>query len=98
MFTRAFIFLYLFLFTLAETQLRCSIFRNMFGDRFVFNNYSGTCTKEVNPCKQVKGVLRNSGKSCFCQCMKSNSTYREDLQSCVENEKIREGELITCMY
>lgn len=96
-FTRAFVFLYLFAFTsTAETQSRCSVSRSRFGDRFVFHNYAGTCTKGVNPCKQVNSVWRYSARNCSCQCIWSNSTYREDLHSCVENTEIREGKL-TCI-
>lgn len=90
-YTQAFVFLYLFVYTSAEAQLGCSVTRARFGDRFVFFNYSGTCNKGINPCKQIKGVWRNSARNCLCQCARSNSTYREDLGSCVENAASREG-------
>lgn len=89
-YTQAFVFLYLFVYTSAEAQLGCSVTRARFGDRFVFFNYSGTCNKGINPCKQIKGVWRSSARNCSCQCARSNSTYREDLGSCVENAASRE--------
>lgn len=90
-YTQAFVLLYLFVYTSAEAQLGCSVTRARFGDRFVFFNYTGTCNKGINPCKQMKGVWRNSARNCSCQCTRSNSTYREDLGFCVENEASREG-------
>ena len=90
-YTRAFVVLYLLVYTSAEAQLGCSVTRARFGDRFVFLNYSGTCNRTLNPCKQIGGMWRNSARNCLCQCMKSNSTYREDRGSCVENEASREG-------
>ena len=90
-YTQAFVLLYLFVYTSAKAQLGCSVTRARPGDGFVFFNYSGTCNKGINPCKQIKGVWRNSARNCLCQCMRSNSTYREDLGSCVENEASREG-------
>ena len=89
--TRVCVVLYLFVYTSAEAQLGCSVNRARFGDRFAFLNYSGTCNKTVNPCKQIGGMWRNSARNCLCQCMKSNSTYREDRGSCIENEASREG-------
>ena len=90
-YTQAFVLLYLFVYTSAEAQLECSVTRARFGDRLVFFNYSGTCNKGINPCKQINGVWKNSARNCSCQCMKSNSTYREDLGSCVENKASRDG-------
>lgn len=92
LFTEAVVFLYLLMFTSAETQLRCSVTRSrLIGDRFVFRYYSGTCTKGLNPCKRVNAVYKNSVRICSCQCSRLNSTYREDLGFCVKNEEIREG-------
>ena len=91
-YTQAFVLLYLFVYTSAEAQLdECSVTRVRFGDRFVLLNYSGTCNKEKNPCKQINGVWRNSLRNCVCQCLRPNSTYREDLGYCVENKASREG-------
>lgn len=90
-YTQAFVLLYLFVSTSAETQLGCSVTRGRFGDRFVFFNYSGTCNKGINPCKLMNGEWRKSVRNCSCQCKRSNSTYREDLRSCVKNNESREG-------
>jgi len=90
-YTQAFVLLYLFVYTSAEAQLGCSVTRARFGDHFVFHNHSGTCNRTINPCKQIGGVWRNSVRSCLCQCTWSNSTYREDLGFCVQNEESREG-------
>ena len=90
-YTQAFVLLYLFVYTSVEAQLGCSVTRARFGDRFVFLNHSGTCNRTINPCKQIGGVWRKSARNCLCRCTTANSTYREDLGSCVQNEESRKG-------
>lgn len=73
-------------------ELTCSVTRRYFGDRILFDNYSGTCNEQVNPCQRISNsAWLYSNKGCSCQCNESAATYREDNGSCVENRINREG-------
>lgn len=97
-FIRILVFLYLFMSTSAQTR-ECSLVRSRYGDRIVFYNYTGTCNKEVNPCRQLNSVWNASSmKNCYCQCSRQNCAYREDLKTCVKNEQSRDGRYILFFF
>lgn len=97
-FIRILVFLYLFMSTSAQTR-ECSVVRSRYGDRIVFNNYTGACNKEVNPCRQLNSVWNASSmKNCYCQCSRQNCAYREDLKTCVKNKESRDGRYILFFF
>ena len=97
MFTQASVYMLLqlqFLVFSSTEESTCSVKRVRAGDRIVFVDYSGTCTRTVNPCQRIVGSeWIYSTNDCTCRCSKLTSTYREVNQSCVVNKLNREGRL-----
>lgn len=89
-FKRILVFVCLFKSTSAQAH-QCSVLRWRSGDKISFYNYTQTCNYEENPCRQMNSKLIPSSKGCICQCFKSHSTYREDLNTCIGNKESRDG-------